>query len=128
VEEENAKYLLDTLRQLYKCLCNWDGKRYCGTIKWNYNRQRVHLSMPNYVNRALAQFQHTPPQKQQDHPYPHVKPMYGAKKQYSQVEDNFPTLNKAGKKFIQEVCGVFLYLAQAYNGGLLPVQSSLASQ
>jgi hypothetical protein len=82
--------------------------------------------MPNYVNKALAQFQHTPPQKQQDQPY--VKPTYGAKKQYSQVEDNFPALNKAGKRFIQEVCGVFLYLAQAVNGGLLPALSSLASQ
>jgi hypothetical protein len=69
-----------------------------------------------------------PPQKQQDQPYPHVKPAYGARKEYSQVEDNFPPLNKAGKNFIQEVCRVFLYLAQAVNGGLLPVLSSLASQ
>jgi hypothetical protein len=84
--------------------------------------------MPNYVNKALAQFQHTPPQKQQDQSYPHVKPTYGAKKQYSQVEDNSPALDKARKKFIQEVCGGFLYLAQVVNGGLLPVLSLLASQ
>jgi hypothetical protein len=100
----------------------------CLTIKWDYNSQKVHLSMPNYVNKALARFQHTLPQKQQDQPYLHVKPTYGAKKQYSQVEDNSPALNKARKKFIQEVCGVFLYLAQAVDGGLLPVLSSLASQ
>jgi hypothetical protein len=49
-------------------------------------------------------------------------------KQYSQVEDNSPALNKADKKFIQEVCGVYLYLAQAVNEGLLPALSSLASQ
>jgi hypothetical protein len=64
--------------------------------------------MPNYVNKALAQFQHTPPQKGQDQPYLHAKPMYGAKKQYLQAEDNSPALNKTGKKFIQEVCRVFL--------------------
>jgi hypothetical protein len=58
----------------------------------------------------------------------HVKPTYVAKKQYSQVEDNTSTLNKDRKKFIQEVCGVFLYLAQVVNKGLLPVLSSLASQ
>jgi hypothetical protein len=29
---------------------------------------------------------------------------------------------------MQEVCGVFLYLAQVVNGGLLPALSSLASQ
>jgi hypothetical protein len=84
--------------------------------------------MPNYVNKALARFQRTPPQKQQDQPYPHVKPTYGAKKQYSQVEDDSPTFNKAGKKFIQEVCRVFLYLAHAVEGVLLPALSSLAFQ
>ncbi len=65
---------------------------------------------------------------EQDQPYPHIKPMYGAKKQYSQVEDNAPAFNKARKKFIQEVCGVFLYLAQVVDGELLPALSSLASQ
>ncbi len=40
----------------------------------------------------------------------------------------FPNLNKAGKKIIQEVCGVFLFLARAVDGGLLPGLSSLASQ
>ncbi len=56
------------------------------------------------------------------------KPNYGAKQQYSQENDNSPALNKAGKKFIQEVCGVFLFLARAVDGGLLPALSSLASQ
>jgi hypothetical protein len=99
--KENAQHLLDTVRQFYKCLCDWDGEQYCGlTIKWDYNGRKVHLSMPNYVNKALTWFQHTPPQKWQDQPYPHVKPTYGAKNQYSQVEDDSPTLNKAGKKFI----------------------------
>ncbi len=79
-------------------------------------------------HQILARFQHTPPQKRQDQPYPHVKPTYGAKKQYSQEEDDSPALNKAGKKFIQEVCRVFLYLACAVDGGLFPVLSSLASQ
>jgi hypothetical protein len=68
------------------------------------------------------------PAKQQDQPYPHIKPNYGAHTQYAQGEDVSPALNKAGKKFIQEVCGVFLFLAQAVDGGLLPALSSLASQ
>ena len=69
-----------------------------------------------------------PPTKQQDQPYPHVKPNYGAHTQYAQGEDVSPALDKAGKKFIQEVCGVFLFLARAVDGGLLPALSSLASQ
>jgi hypothetical protein len=55
VGEENAQHLLDTVQQFYKCLCDWDGKRYCGlTIKWDYNGRKVHLSMPNYVHKALT--------------------------------------------------------------------------
>ncbi len=44
------------------------------------------------------------------------------------MEDDSPAFGKAGKKFIQEVVGVFLYLAQAIDGGLLLALSSLASQ
>ncbi len=39
-----------------------------------------------------------------------------------------PPLDKAGKKIIQEVCGIFLFLARGVDGGLLPVLSALASQ
>jgi hypothetical protein len=48
--------------------------------------------------------------------------------QYSQIGDDSPNLNKAGKKFIQEVCRVFLYLAHVADGGLLPALISFASQ
>jgi hypothetical protein len=44
------------------------------------------------------------------------------------AEDKFPPLNKVGKKFIQGVCGVFLFLACRVDGGLLPALSALASQ
>ncbi len=128
--EENTQHLLDTVRKYYKCSCNWEGERCCGlAIKWDYEGQKVHLSMPGYVCKALTCFQHTPPAKQQDQPYPHVKPNYGENMQYpAQGEDVSPALDKAGKKFIQDVCGVFLFLAQAVNGGLLPALSSLTSQ
>ena len=69
-----------------------------------------------------------PPAKRQDQPYPHVKPNYGAKIQYPQEDDNSLELDKAGKLFIQEVCGVFLFLAMAVGEGLLTPLSSLVSQ
>jgi hypothetical protein len=84
--------------------------------------------MPGYVTKALTCFQHPPPVKSQDQPYPHAKPNYGAKNQHATAEDTPPTLDKAGKKFIQEVCGVFLFLARGVDGGLLPALSTLASQ
>jgi hypothetical protein len=39
-----------------------------------------------------------------------------------------PPLDKAGKKFIQEVTGVFLYLARAVNSTMLTTLSSLTSK
>jgi hypothetical protein len=43
-------------------------------------------------------------------------------------EDTSPPLDKAGKKIIQEVCGVFLFLARGIDSGLLPPLSALALQ
>ncbi len=127
--EENAQHLLDTVQKYYKCSCDWKGEQYCGlTIKWDYKGWKVHILMPGYVHMALTRSQHPPPTKRQDQPYPHVKPNYGAHTQYAQGEDVSPALDKAGKKFIQEVCGVFLFLARAVDGGLLPAFSSLSSQ
>ncbi len=66
--------------------------------------------MPTYVLKALKCFQHLPPpQIWQDQPYPQVKKKYGAKEQFAKPLDNTPTLDKAGKKFIQEVTGVFFW-------------------
>ena len=63
VGEEHAQHLLSVVRQYYKCSCDWDGERCCGlTLKWDYEGQKVHLTMPNYVSKALTRFQHPPPQ------------------------------------------------------------------
>ena len=129
VGDEHAQHLLDTVRKYYKCSCDWDGERYCGlTIKWDYRGRKVHLSMPEYLTKALLRFKHPTPTTPQDQPYPHVKPNYGSKTQHTAAEDTSPPLDKAGKLFIQEVCGTFLFLARGVNGGILPALSALASQ
>jgi hypothetical protein len=84
--------------------------------------------MPGYVKKALTRFKQPTPAKPQHQPYPHVKPTYGAKVQFAKEEDASPPLDKAGKKFIQEVCGVFLFLMRAINDGLLAPLSALALQ
>ena len=105
------------------------GERYCGlTIKWDYHGRKVHLSMPGYLQKALTRFKHPTPASPQNQPYPHIKPNYGAKTQHTAPEDTSPPLDKAGKKFIQEVCGTFLFLARGIDGGILPALSALASQ
>jgi hypothetical protein len=84
--------------------------------------------MPGYLPKAMTHFKHPIPTKLQDQPYPHVKPNYGAKKQHTAAEDTSPPLDKEGKRFIQEVCGTFLFYARGIDGGILPALSALASQ
>jgi hypothetical protein len=129
VGEEHAQHLLDTIQKILQVLCDWDRDQFCGlTIKWDYIGRKVHLSMPTYIQKALKCFQHPPPQIQQDQPHPNVKKTYGAKEQFARLIDKTPLLDKAEKKFIQEVTGVFLFLAQAINGTILTLLSALASK
>ena len=62
--------------------------------------------------------------KPQNQPHPSVKKTYGAKAQYANPPDEAPALDKAGKRFIQEVTGVFLFLVRAVDGTMDPPQHS----
>ena len=64
--------------------------------------------MLNYVVIALKRFHHLQPHKPQNQPYPHVKPIYGAKKQYAADLEISVLLSKADNSFVQEVTGTFL--------------------
>ena len=66
IGEEHAMHLKKTLEVDYAVTTEWNGARYIGiTLDWDYKRRQVHLSMPNYVEKALKQFQHTLKKKQQ---------------------------------------------------------------
>ena len=127
--EEHAKHLKSVLERHYKVTTDWSGKRYIGiSLDWDYARRQVHLSMPGYVQKALKQFQHSTPTKPQHAPFPHAPIQYGAKKQYAKQESTAPLLDKKGKRFIQQVCGKFLFLGRAVDPTLLCPVSAIASQ
>ena len=55
----------------------------CGiTLKWDYEKKTVDISMPNYFNKALAHLQHPPLIKPQHSPHPYNAPIYGQKRQF----------------------------------------------
>ncbi len=113
------------VQKYYTCLFEKDRERYCGlTIKWDYVGKKVHLLMPSYTEKTLKLFQHPPSIVPQDQPHQHVKKRYGAKVQLTNPLNTSPIPNKAGKKFIQEVSGVFLYLVQAVDSTMLTALSS----
>ena len=128
VGKEHALHLKQTLEENYTVTTEWDGRRYIGiTLDWDYKRRQVHMSMPGYVKKALKQFNHTPGKKQHQ-PYPSARINYGAKKQYATQASTAPLLDKKGKKFIQQVCGKFLFLGRSVDSTLLCPISAIASQ
>jgi hypothetical protein len=83
--------------------------------------------MPNYVKKALKQFQHIAG-KLQHSPYPSVPIQYGAKKQYVTQELTAPLLDDKAKRFIQQVCGKLLFLGRAVDSTLLCPISAITAQ
>jgi hypothetical protein len=55
--------------------------------------------MPNYVQKALKQFQHKAG-KLQHVPYQSAPMQYGTKKQYATQESKVPLLDNKAKRFI----------------------------
>ena len=62
-----------------------------------------------------------------DQPHKHTAPVYGSTVQYAKPEDTTQQLDKAGKLFIQQVTGTFLYYARAVDGTMLMALSSIAT-
>ena len=97
VGEEHALHLKKALESDYKVTTDWTGARYIGiTLDWDYERRQVHLSMPNYVRKALKQFQHVQSTNKQNAPYPSMPIIYGAKKQYATESSSAPPLDAKG--------------------------------
>jgi hypothetical protein len=84
--------------------------------------------MPGYKDKALKQFQHHKPSTPQHSPFQCKEIKYGAKTQYAVQESTATPLDKKDKKFIQKVCGKFLFLARAVDSTLLCPISAIASQ
>ncbi|EJK53767.1 hypothetical protein THAOC_26721 [Thalassiosira oceanica] len=129
VGEEHAQHLIDVLRADYKITEDWEGGKYIGIdLEWDYDKRQVHLSMPDYVIKALEELGYTFPGKRQDSPHPHVAPNYGAKQQFASGPDSSAPLDKDGIRFIQQVIGKFLYLARGVDSTIFVALSSLSSQ
>jgi hypothetical protein len=59
VGKENAEHLGAAICDLYTTTEDWEGKLYIGiTLKWNYQARTVDLSMPGYIDKAIAKCLH----------------------------------------------------------------------
>jgi hypothetical protein len=129
VGREHAEHLLQVLNMHYMCSQDWDGKKYLGMdIDWDYKQRKVHVSMLKYVPKVLMRVQHKAPSMPQHQPYPHIKPTYGATRQYAEASDTSELLSKENKTYVQEVIGMFLYYARCVDSSMLPALKTLATQ
>ena len=65
---------------------------------------------------------------EQHQPFPSAPIQYGAKTQHTKERSTAPLLDAKGKKFIQKVCGKFLFLGRAVDATFLCPISAIASQ
>ena len=104
----NAQHLLHALKEKCTISEDWEAKLYIRiTLKWDYSKRTVDLSMPGYVTAALQRFRHQLKNTRQSSPHHHVPPPYGARVQFAEPEDDTPILPEERLKFIQQVVNVF---------------------
>ena len=105
------------------------GKLYIGiSLKWDYIKQTVDLSMPGYVTAALQRFLHQLKNTWQSSPHHHVPTTYGARVKFAEPEDDTPLLPEERLKFIQQVVGIFKYYAIAIDNTILFALSDIGSE
>jgi hypothetical protein len=129
VGKENADHLISTLRQHYELEEDWAGELYCGiTLKWDYIKRHVDISMPNYINKMLARFDHKPPTKPQHSP--HIAPTrkFGPPAQEPVEHDTSKPLPPDRIQRIQQIVGTIMYYARAVDLTTLVALSSIAAE
>jgi hypothetical protein len=125
VDKADALHLINALETHYPLKIDWTGSKYIGIdLTWDYENGTVVLSMKDYVKKALKQFMHETAPKHFDGPTKYIPPEYGKKVQYEKHDTSAP-LDKKGIKFIQEVCGKFLYTARAVDNTMLHALNEL---
>jgi hypothetical protein len=115
---EDVLHLKSVIDRAYPTTVDWTGNRFIGVhLDWNYKARTLKASMPEYVKKALLQFQHETAKKQYG-PSPYIVPTYGAKQQMTSIDDS-PLLSKDDKKLLQQVCGKFLYYARTIDDTMM---------
>ena len=96
-------------------------------LGWDYTKHTCDLSIPGYIQQALHKFQHPPPNKPQDSPYPAMVKQYGVKVQLTDPIDTSARLPMHEIKRLQQIIGTFLFYSCAIDPTLLNALSELSS-
>jgi hypothetical protein len=96
-------------------------------LDWDYQHRTLGISMPEYVSKLLAKFQHNAPQKPQYSPHRAPPKKYGTAAHDPIPPDTTPKIDAPRIKIIQQVIGGVLYYTRAVDMTVLPALSTVAS-
>jgi hypothetical protein len=126
--KQDVDDLIAIINKEYKCSQEWTGNRYIGrTLNWNYEKDYVDLSIPDYIARALQHFVHPMPKRPEHAPHDYAAPTYGSRQQFATIDTSL-AVNSKGTKRIQEVLGTLLYYARAVDCIMIPAIGTIATQ
>ena len=84
--------------------------------------------MPDYVRKALHEFQHPAPKQPTHSPSKWTAPLYGSRIQYAKPPDTIPPLNANSITHFQQVFDKLLYYALAIDNTALVTLGDLGSE
>jgi hypothetical protein len=125
---DDALHLLSALEELYTITTDLTGSLYLAmTLRWDYIRCTVDISMPGYIAKALERFQHTPPHRPEHSPHVWTKPIYGTHPQLTSPVDDTALLPPSELTRIQEITGTLLFYTRAIDSTMLVALGTIAS-
>jgi hypothetical protein len=112
VGKEHAHHLIAALCTHYEVKEDWTCELYCGiSLKWDYSKCHVNISMPGNVDKLLARFNHTPPDKPQHSPHADPPQIFGPAVQEPTDHDTLALLPPDRVTRIQQIVGTIMYYA-----------------
>ena len=127
--KEHALHLAAALKENYDITTDWTGSLFIGiSLKWDYSKRTVQLSMPNYINKMLQRYQHPKPTTPEHSPHRATDRQIGVKVQLTEPIDKTPTLSKQQRIDIQRVIGTLLYYGRVVDPTISVALSSIAAQ
>lgn len=125
IGEDNFNHLLQALKPHYDVSID----RTCSiSLKWNYDKKTLDMSMQGYVQKQLTQYNHSPPKKSQHCPWEPQPKKYGKQAQDLPPPDDSPPLDDKGKKLIQQITGRFLHYCRVTDPTIPHALSEPAAQ
>lgn len=124
---DDANHLLSTLRELYAIRVDWTGTKYLG-ITFAWEQDKVTLSMPGYVQKALGRFDIAQPKHAVNSPANPPAYVRGPTQQLVDDPDTSAPLDTPLILRLMQIVGVMLYYARTIDATMLPTVTQLSSR